>query len=190
MFQRKDVRLKKTYKLMKNYFSLFVITTAALLFSACEKPQMGSITVKFNDSGAPVTYDKIMIDIRRVEVKFANTNTNGEFGKYFLDAFAGQHNLANLSDSIEANIANKKRMPIGALTEMRIVVGDENYIKINGVTYDLIITNAPNSGLTFPLDDKGVYDGQQAEITLNIDVAGSVIQSGGIYMLNPLIVVE
>lgn len=151
---------------------------------------MGSVTVTIHDSGSPVTYDEVVIDVRRVEVIFANANTNNEFGKYFLDAHNQQFDLASLADSADAEIANKKRMPIGALTEMRIVAGDDNYVKINGVKYDLIVSNAPNSGLTFSLDDKGIYAGQQAEIVLNIDVAGSVQQSGGSYVLNPLITVE
>lgn len=175
---------------MINRLTFLVFVLTALLISSCKKDEIGSVTVTIHDSGSSVAYDEIVIDVRRVEVKFANANTNNEFGKYFLDAHAQQFNLASLSDSADAEIANKKRMPIGDLTEMRIVAGDENYIKINGVKYDLIVSNSPNSGLTFPLDDKGIYTGQQAEIVLNIDVAGSVQQNGSSYVLNPLITVE
>lgn len=175
---------------MTHRLSFLVVGLTTLLFTSCEKTPIGSVTVTIHDSGAPVAYDEVVIDIRRVEVTFANANTNNEFGKYFLDAHNQQFDLASLADSADSEIANKKRMPTGALTEMRIVAGDDNYIKINGVKYDLVVSNAPNSGLTFPLDDKGVYDGQQAEIVLNIDVAGSVVQSGGSYVLNPLITVE
>ncbi|MGE0638119.1 MAG: DUF4382 domain-containing protein [Bacteroidia bacterium] len=175
---------------MIHRLSFLVFGLTALLFTSCKKDEMGSVTVNIHDSGAPVTYDEVVIDVRRVEVKFANANTNNEFGKYFLDAHNQQFDLASLSDSADAEIANKKRIPTGALTEMRIVAGDDNYVKINGVKYDLIVSNAPNSGLTFPLDDKGIYAGQQAKIVLNIDVASSVVQSGGSYTLNPLITVE
>lgn len=175
---------------MTHRLSFLVFGLTTLLFTSCEKTPIGSVTVTIHDSGSSVAYDEIVIDVRRVEVKFANANTNNEFGKYFLDAHNQQFDLASLADSSDAEIANKKRMPTGALTEMRIVAGDDNYIKINGVKHDLIVSNAPNSGLTFPLDDKGIYDGQQAEIVLNIDVAGSVQQNGGSYVLNPLITVE
>ncbi len=175
---------------MMHRLSFLVFGLTTLLFTSCKKAPIGSVTVTIHDSGAPVAYDEVVIDIRRVEVKFANANTNNEFGKYFLDAHNQQFDIASLSDSEDAEIANKKRMPTGALSEMRIVAGDENYIKINGVKYDLVVSNAPNSGLTIPLDDVGIYDGQQAEIVLNIDVAGSVQQNGGSYTLNPLITVE
>jgi hypothetical protein len=175
---------------MIHRLALLAFSLIALLFSSCKKDEIGSVTVTIHDSGAPVTYDEVVIDVRRVEVVFANANTNNEFGKYFLDAHNQQFDLASIADSADAEIANKKRMPVGELTEMRIVAGDDNYVKINGVKYDLVVSNAPNSGLTFPLDDKGIYAGQQAEIVLNIDVAGSVQQSGGSYVLNPLITVE
>ena len=181
---------RKPSFIMIHRLSLLTFSLIILLFSSCKKDEMGSVTVTIHDSGSAVAYDEIVIDVRRVEVTFANANTNNEFGKYFLDAHNQQFDLASLADSSDAEIANKKRMPIGDLTEMRIVAGEDNYIKINGVKYDLVVSNAPNSGLTFPLDDKGIYAGQQAEIVLNIDVAGSVQQSGGSYTLNPLIEVE
>ena len=174
----------------KNKQLLFKIVLMTMLFTSCEKEQIGSVTVLFSDSGAAITYDEIVIDVRRVEVKFANANTNNEFGKYFLDAHAGPFDLAALSVNGDTEVANKQRMPAGALTEMRIVVGDESYIRVNGVKYALIVSNAPTSGLTLPLDNKGIYAGQQAEITLNMDVAGSVQQSGGSYVLVPVITVE
>ena len=173
---------------MKKILTFFT-AAAVLLITSCKKDDMGSMTVQVVDSGTDSGYDEVIIDVRRVEVKFANANTNNEFGKYFLDAHAGEFDLAAARDSGSIEIANKKRMPIGALTEMRIVVGDENFIRVNGVKHNLIITNNPNSGLTFPLD-MGVFAGQEAEIILNIDLAGSVVQTGGNYTLNPLIVVE
>lgn len=174
---------------MNHKLTLFAVLSIIMIFTACEKAQMGSLTVTFIDSGALTNYDEIVIDVRRVEVKFANANTNNEFGKYFLDAHPGSFDLASLRDIGETEVANKQRMPIGALTEMRIVVGDESYIKVNGVKYDLIVSNSPTSGLTFALDDTGIYADQQAEIMLHIDVAGSVVQSGGNYALHPVIVV-
>jgi hypothetical protein len=176
--------------MMMNKLFLSTFGLTALLFTSCEKEQMGSATVMVHDSGTASGYDEVVIDVRRVEVVFANTNTNNEFGKYFLDAHAGAFDLAALKENGDAELANKHRMPIGALTEMRIVVGDESYIKVNGVKHDLIVSNSPTSGLTFPLDDKGIYTGQQAEIVMNIDVAGSVVQSGGSYTLSPIITVE
>jgi|GEM_PF-3509172 len=172
---------------MNNKFSLLFALSFVLFFSSCKKEDIGSITVTVHDSGAATNYDEIVIDVRRVEVIYANANTNNEFGKYFLDAHPGAFDLAALRDSGDAEIANKHRMPIGELTEMRIVVGDENFIKVNGTTYNLIVSNAPTSGLTFPLDDKGIYAGQQAEIVLNIDIAASVQASGNTFTLVPLI---
>lgn len=148
---------------------------------------MGSITVKLKNTGVETNYDEVVLDVRRVEVKFANTNTNGEFGKYFLDAHLGEYDLLNDNEETEGEIANKKRMPTGTLTEIRIVVGDGSYIVVNGAKHSLQITNSPNSGLTLPLESERIYGDQQAKLILNIDVAGSVIQSGGGYTLNPLI---
>lgn len=175
---------------MTHRLSFLVFGLNALLFTSCEKEQIGSVTVNFSDSGTATAYDEVVIDVRRVEVVFANANMNNEFGKYFLDAHPGAFDLAALNANGDTELANKQRMPIGALTEIRIVVGDESYIKVNGVKHDLVVSNSPASGLTLPLDDKGIYAGQQAEIILNIDVAGSVVQSGGNYALHPLITVE
>ncbi len=184
------MRSRKPPFIMINRLSFLAFGLTTLLFTSCEKEQIGSATVLFHDSGAVFPYDEVVIDVRRVEVTFANANTNNEFGKYFLDAHPGGFDLAALSDNGDTELANKQRMPIGTLTEIRIVVGDESYVKVNGVKYDLIVSNSPASGLTLPLDDMGIYAGQQASITLNIDVAGSVQQSGGSYVLNPLITVE
>lgn len=172
----------------KTHF-LALLFLGLLFISSCKKDDTGSLSVLFRDSGAAHSFDEVVVDVRRVEIKFANANLNNEFGKYFLDAHAGEFDFAALKTDGDREVANKKRMAAEFFNEMRIVAGDNNYVKINGVKYAMAVSNAPNSGLTFAVDEK-IIAGRENEMILKIDIAASVQQSGGTYVFNPVITVE
>ena len=93
--------------------------------------------------------------------------------------------LVNDDDTLLAD-AN---IPSGRLHQLRLVLGTENYVKIEGTTQliKLETPSAQQSGLKLNIQ-QDVLDGILYTITLDFDVAKSIVKTGNNkYILKPTI---
>ena len=169
----KDIRIK-TYPLLAAFFLL-------ILFS-CKKDNKGdsaNLTVKLIDS--PGNYEEVNIDISHVQVHIDEGP-----GWITVPSNPGIYNLLELTNGTDTVIANGD-LPTGTISQVRLVLGNNNSIKVNGQTHPLSTPSAQQSGLKI-----NVHQGLKSDFTytllLDFDAARSIVETGsGSYILKPVI---
>ena len=116
-------------------------TLATVLFAACKK-DAGSTNLRIRMTDAPTALEKVNIDLKEVNIKFA-TDTSGWIA---METKAGIYDLLQLQNGIDTLIASGT-YPTGMVKEIRLVVGSENTVVENGQTYPLTIPSGASSGL-------------------------------------------
>jgi hypothetical protein len=160
--------------------SIFLIAGLTLmLFSSCNKEETTtSFVVRLTDS--PGDYEKVNIDIQAVEVH----SDNG--GWMTLDTNVDVYDLLTLTNGVETVIANDD-LPAGKLSQLRLILGDNNSVVVDGETFPLTTPSASESGLKLQIH-ADLTEGITYSVLLDFDAAKSIIATGsGKYILKPVI---
>jgi hypothetical protein len=169
-----------------------VIIFAILCFMACDTKddsvpmtnQTSKIAVRLTD--APGDYDKVNLEVIDVLIKSnENSDDNG-----WVSIGANKpvlYNVLNLTGGINALIADTW-VPSGYLGQIRLLLGENNTVVVNGVTHPLKTPSAQQSGLKLKVNqtlEPGIF----YDFTLDFDVDKSIVKAGnsGIYNLHPVI---
>lgn len=166
----------------KLIYALFTITSL-LVFNSCSNdsnssPRSYPLTVKMTD--APAAYDAVNIDLLAVEVK----GSNGQL--VLLNTTAGVYNLLDFSNGLNTIIATSV-LNDSKITQIRLILGTNNTIVVNGVTHPLSTPSADQSGLKLLINQTLIADIQN-EILLDFDAYQSIVETGnGTYKLKPVI---
>src|SRR5512138_1096752 len=121
---------------MKRMAFLMILATA-LFAASCNKDNSYNnsgntksyLTIKLTD--APATYDAVNIDIQSVGVR-----VDSVWYEFTLEN-PGIYNLIDLSNGNTALLVSGVSVPAGTITQMRLHLGDNNTIVVDGVTHDL-----------------------------------------------------
>ncbi|MEP6512631.1 MAG: DUF4382 domain-containing protein [Parafilimonas sp.] len=171
---------------MKNTLCFLSFIIAILLISSCKKedssnPQaaaMADLSVRMTD--APASYDAVNIDIQQVEV------TGKDDRKVNLNCNAGIYNLLNFSNGVDTLIA-RGPLTAGEISQIRLILGDNNSVVVDGQSYPLITPSAQESGLKVQVHDD-FEPGVAYIILLDFDATESIVEQGnGNYLLKPVI---
>ena len=160
-------------------FSLFTFIVLIALSCNKEKDVMTTLfQVRLTD--APGNYDEVNIDIESVEVHTA------ENGWETLNTKKGVYNLLNLTNGIDTIIASSY-LPVGKVSQIRLNLGNNNSIVVNGTQYNLSIPSANTSGLKLQVHEE-LKAGITYEVLLDFDAAKSIVLTGSSnYKLKPVI---
>lgn len=163
--------------------SLFLLLVSFFAFSCSKNSNEGRIVVRLTDS--PGDYDAVNIDL--VGVQIHRFGGNQESGWIDLDVNAGIYNLLDLTGGVETVIADSK-IPAGDITQMRLVLGENNSVEIDGQEIELKTPSAQQSGLKLLIDET-LLEGITYSVLLDFDAAKSIVKAGasGIYNLKPVI---
>lgn len=172
---------------MKVFF-LSLLTTC-LLFS-CSKNNDSAITsgeTQFSVylTDGPGLYDKVNIDIERVEVHFSD-DANDDTWHTIKIISPGVHNLLRLTNGKDTLLATD-RIAAKKITQVRFILGENNSVVIDGVSYSLKTPSAQQSGLKFNVDAT-LTAGIEYKIWTDFDAARSIVVTGNNqYILKPVI---
>lgn len=172
--------------------SLYKISLLSILFwiASCDQnfpnneliaTENSRLVIKLTD--APGDFEEVNIDIQGLEVLTV------EQGKINLENFnAGIYDLLTLQNGIE-EILFDEDFPSGKITQIRLILGEENTVKIDGEIHPLTTPGAQNSGLKLKMNASS-EDGSELSILLDFDAAKSVHQAGnsGKFILKPVII--
>ena len=166
---------------MKNLI-LFLSTIILVAFSSCKSDDSaGNATLKVNLTDAPAKYDKVEIDIQKLELG----TSNGGFTTLNL-ANAGIYNILDLNNGVDA-LLGETVLPAGNVSQLRMILGTENYVTVDGIRYPLATPSAQQSGLKLNWNETLEPDGAY-EIWLDFDADKSIVKQGnGSYSLKPVI---
>lgn len=144
------------------------------------------ISVKLMDD--PGDYEHVYIDVVDVMVK-VNDNSDGENGWQSIDAInAGIYDLLELTGGVNVILADDYEVPSGTLNQIRLILGEDNSVVIDGETYPLQTPSAQQSGLKIQVNQE-LDPLISYTFLLDFDVDESIVEAGnsGNIILKPVI---
>jgi len=180
----------KTFKKL----NLFILSLLLLTFYNCANDSNGSpnlndgmahISIKLVD--APGNYDNVFVDVQDVMIKM-NDDSEGEDGWVSAGATGGIYDLLTLTGGQDAVLVDDYTVLAGELSQIRLVLGEDNSIVIDGEPYDLKTPSAQQSGLKLKVNQT-VEAGYLYAFVLDFNVEKSIVEAGnsGNIILKPVI---
>jgi len=124
----------------------------ALIACACSveddkqaQPKDARLMVRLTDG--PGNYQAVNIDIRDVQV---NTG-EGDGGWESLDVNEGIYDLLKLTNGLDT-LLGETELPPGHISQVRLILGDDNTVVVDGKTRELSTPSAQQSGLKVNID--------------------------------------
>lgn len=155
------------------------------LFQACKKDtplgptQYSKVNISLTDATGP--YEEVNVDIQQVEIH----STGGGWQTLSI-LNPGVYNLLDYCNGLDTLILSDS-LPVGKISQIRLILGSNNTVKVGGVTYPLATPSAQQSGLKLQIH-QDLVAGTTYAITLDFDAAKSVVKTGnGSYILKPVI---
>jgi hypothetical protein len=163
-----------------------LIISAIALYS-CEKQTSGNgyFAVKMTD--APGDYDSVNVEIIGTEIHYSNGSGSGWVT---LPTVTGIYNLLDLQNDITAVLVDPNIVPAGDIQQLRLILGDENTVVVDSVSYPLLLSSQDKTGLKINVNTF-VNPGDSVEILIDFDADQSIVQQGnGQYRLKPVVKLE
>ena len=158
------------------------------LFNSCKKNDTanGKARLQVYLTDDPGDYEAVYIDVKDVQINVTGDSSNG--WQSLQGVNANVYDLLKLVNDDDTLLADAN-IPSGKLHQMRLVLGSENYVKIQGTTQliKLETPSAQQSGLKLNIQ-MDVQDGILYTILLDFDVSKSIVKTGNAkYLLKPTI---
>ena len=132
----------------------------------------------------PGDYQEVIIDIREIRINMSSDSVNG--WQTISGVNAGQYDLLKLVNDDDTLLAQVDLEP-GRIEQMRLVLGPNNFVKIDDQVYPLETPSAQQSGLKLNIHHD-VNAGILYTLLMDFDVARSIVKTGnGRYILKPTI---
>lgn len=168
---------------MKNYSLLKSLLLAVLVIglAACDKDDKdgGKAQVSMRLTDGPADYDAVWLDVQEIEVKIGDNWTDMPL------LYPGQYDILRFRNGNDT-LLGVTWLPTGHLQEIRLVLGNNNSVVIDGTTYPLTTPSAHTSGYKIKIDET-LDAGASYEVWIDFDAARSIHQTGnGKYMLKPV----
>lgn len=173
---------------MKRLFqwtSVFVMIS--LIVISCDSDDslvQGKSKLEVRLTDDPGNYDAVYIDIRDVQINISSDSSEG--WQSLQGVNQGIYNLLDLVNDKDTLLALAD-IPTGRLQQMRLILGPENSVVVDGQEYDLKTPSAQQSGFKLNIH-QDVQAGILYTILLDFDVAKSIVRTGNKnYILKPVI---
>lgn len=163
--------------------------SAVIFLTACSRSDKGNtnsnkarLQVALTDD--PGDYDAVFIDVQDIKINYSNDANSG--WESLPNVARGQYDLLKLVNDEDTILADVELTP-GRIQQIRLILGTENYVEINGNLIKLTTPSAQQSGLKLNIH-QDVEAGLLYKLTMDFDVAKSIVETGsGKYMLKPVI---
>ena len=161
---------------------LIAAVCAGTIIVACKK-ESDSSTLHIRLTDAPTELDEVNVDLQQVNIKMA-----GDTSRWVsLETHAGVYNLLGLQNGLDTLIASGT-FPTGTVTEIRLVLGDDNTVKNAGQVYPLTIPSGSESGLKIKIS-KELRTGLDSLI-IDFDAGLSIKEENDGFKLRPVLKVK
>lgn len=160
---------------------------AVIGLGACNKHETGSAKLEVRLTDAPGDYAEVNVDVRSVQIHASDGA--GEEGWVTLPHInPGVYNLLDFANGRDTLLASAS-LPSGRISQIRLVLGDQNSLRLKGQTQRLPLTtpSGQSSGLKVKIDSD-LREDVTYVVLLDFDAARSVVKRGnGDYNLKPVI---
>ncbi|MFC4740480.1 DUF4382 domain-containing protein [Flavobacterium ponti] len=169
--------MKKTFLLLTLLFSSLVIMVSC---SDDDNSNAESYAYSVRLTDAPGPYDAVYIDVQGVEV----IGNNGVAVN--LATQTGIYDLLELSSGVETTLSNDV-ITASKVNQVRLILGTENSVVVDGVSYPLDTPSAQQSGLKLQVNQT-LDANTQNSILIDFDANKSIVVNGnGTYTLKPVL---
>lgn len=173
---------------MKKILAPVLFCCMLLATQACKKDKNddvnttgGTAKVAMRLTDGPGDYDHVYVDIQQVVITM-----EGSSAITVALIRPGVYDLLEFSNGIDT-LLMETTVPAGKVSQIRLVLGSNNSVVINGASYDLGTPSAQESGLKLNLKETLVANGSYT-FWLDFDAGKSIVQTGnGAYKLKPVI---
>lgn len=144
----------------------------------------GSGQIQMYMVDAPAAYDGVFIDVKAVEVHKSGSDSTS--GWVTLNSTEKTYNLLDLQNGAQA-VLGDTALDAGHYTQIRLILGSNNYITVGAVKYNLTVPSGSQTGvkLTHEFD---IQANTTYSLTLDFNAAQSVVATGnGKFLLKPTI---
>lgn len=153
--------------------------------AACSNQDDDSAKLVVRLTDSPGDFQEVNVEI--IDVQVNAEDGEGEDGWESLpNVNTGVYNLLDLTGGTETVLSNSSYPP-GMINQIRLLLGDDNSVKIDGQRYELNTPSGQQSGLKLRLNAE-LTPGITYTILLDFDAAQSVVKTAsGNYNLKPVI---
>jgi len=163
------------------------ITAGILIFTACKKSgTQGSATLQVRLTDAPGDYDAVYIDVEKVEVNVSSDTGTKSGWQTVTMLHPGVYNLLDFRNGIDTVLASSD-LPAGTLSQMRLTLGNNNSVVLDGQSFPLKTPSAQQSGLKFNIHAT-LTSGILYKLWIDFNAGSSIVTTGnGGFILKPVI---
>ena len=141
----------------------------------------GTAKVSMRLTDAPGDYDHVYVDIQQVVL-----TVEGSAAVTVAPIRPGIYDLLDFANGVDT-LLMEATVPAGKVSQIRLVLGNNNSVVVNGASYDLGTPSAQESGLKLNLKETLVAGGAYT-FWIDFDAGKSIVQTGnGAYKLKPVI---
>lgn len=181
---------------MKNQIYSLIMGLAVLFFAASCDMQSNQITAPDGNAkvnvyliDAPASYDEVWVEVLGVEIlpKGKNEDNGNAWINLAHEADDQKINLLSLTGGNSAHLGEVE-VPAGEISQIRLLLGDDNYIIQDGQRINLTTPSAQQSGLKLKID-KPLNPGISYDLIIDFDASKSIVKAGnsGMYILKPVL---
>ncbi len=175
-------------RLLSAAFIALLLITGVI---ACQKDSSGNnegkarLQVRLTD--APAAYDAVNIDIQKVMINTSEDTSTTQGWVELPLIHPGVYNLLDFRNGIDTVLADME-VPAGRINQIRLILGANNSVVIDGVEHELKTPSAQQSGLKLKLK-ADLTAGILYRLYIDFDASRSVVTAGnsGQYILKPVI---
>ncbi|PZX57940.1 DUF4382 domain-containing protein [Algoriphagus chordae] len=182
---------------MKNIFSYLMVAGLAVLAMACssdgDTPSSGASRVNFYLVDAPASYDEVWIEVLALRVKVDEDGVDDDLNddeSSWVEIVYNESQPINLLALTGGNRAliGSEDFPNGEIDQIRLILGEDNYVIKNGVRHDMKTPSAQQSGLKIKVDED-IQAGMSYDLIIDFDAAKSIVEAGnsGQIILKPVL---
>lgn len=171
----------KNYKIQLLALCLLVATGT---FVACNKNNNNTARLELKLTDAPGDYNAVYIDIQSVKINATSDANNGWTDVPLIKP--GVYNLLNFRNGIDTLLASVD-IPAGKISQIRLILGQNNSLLKDSVSYPLNTPSALQSGLKLNLHED-LQAGIVYRLWIDFDVMKSIVPTDkGEFNLKPVI---
>jgi hypothetical protein len=152
----------------------------SLFIYSCKQKEIKTSPVQFFLIDSPTDFDSVNIHIKKIEANVVSDSVRW-IPLQTKDTVA---NLFHFQDSLTLMIA-QDIVPLGMLKQIRFILGNDNTVVVNGVSYPLQLSSDVSSELMIQVGKKlnEVFNG----FILDFDASQSIVAENGEYRLQPVV---
>ena len=171
-------------KLLNPLYRWLLLFTVALMVSCSSKDEVATTRLEVRLTDAPGDYQEVNVDIQEIRVKSDEDSSSSGWKSINLNK--GVYNLIKLTNGLDVLLGDVQ-LPVGKISQVRLILGSNNSIKIGGQVHSLKTPSAQQSGLKIQVHSE-LKEGITYILLLDFDAARSIVATGsGMFILKPVI---